>query len=275
VLLKAADLGLQPGAVEHFKSFTGFGVEGQIDGHWIRSGNVDFMRRHDLDPVALLQQANEWESQGRTVIYVARDARLLGMLAIADPLRPESKPAVAELRRMGIKTILLSGDAERVATEIGRQVGVDEARGGVKPADKAAEVEALRDSGAHVGMVGDGINDAPALAAADVGLAMGSGTDVAMETAGITLMRSNPGLVPAAIAVSRATWSKIRQNLFWAFIYNVIGIPFAAAGLLSPTLAGAAMAFSSVSVVTNSLRLRRWQPAAAAHHQSPDNSLKK
>jgi Cu+-exporting ATPase len=273
VLLKAADLGLEPGAVENFKSFTGFGVEGQIGGHWIRSGNADFMQQHNLDPAPLREQANAWESQGRTVIYVARDDRLLGMLAIADPLRPEATPAVTELRRMGIRTLLLSGDAERVAAEIGRQVGVDEARGGVRPADKAAAVEALRANGAHVGMVGDGINDAPALAAADVGLAMGSGTDVAMETAGITLMRSNPGLVPAAIAVSRATWRKIRQNLFWAFIYNVIGIPFAAAGLLSPTLAGAAMAFSSVSVVTNSLLLRRWRPVAMPADQSPPSSL--
>ncbi len=144
--------------------------------------------------------------------------------------------------------------------EIGRQVGIDEARGAVKPADKSGEVEALRGQGYRVGMIGDGINDAPALAAADVGIAMGSGTDVAMETAGITLMRSDPGLVPGAISVSRATWNKIRQNLFWAFIYNVIGIPFAAAGYLSPTIAGAAMAFSSVSVVTNSLLLRRWKP---------------
>lgn len=272
VLLKAADLELDCKPVEDFQSFTGFGVAGQVDGHWLRSGNAEFMRQHNLDTAALLAQANEWESEGKTVIYVARETHLLGMLAIADPLRPEATSAVAELRRMGIRTLLLSGDAERVAAEIGRQVGVDEARGGVQPADKAAAVEALRANGAHVGMVGDGINDAPALAAADVGLAMGSGTDVAMETAGITLMRSNPGLVPGAIAVSRATWRKIRQNLFWAFIYNVIGIPFAAAGLLSPTLAGAAMAFSSVSVVTNSLLLRRWQPAAPERRPTPETS---
>jgi len=185
---------------------------------------------------------------------------LLGAMAIADPLRPESAPAIAELKSMGIRTLLLSGDAVRAVEEIGRQVGVDSARGAVKPDDKSATVEQLRAEGFRVGMIGDGINDAPALAAADVGIAMGSGTDVAMETAGVTLMRSNPALVPAAISVSRATWRKIKQNLFWAFIYNVVGIPFAAAGFLSPTIAGAAMAFSSVSVVTNSLLLRRWKP---------------
>jgi Cu+-exporting ATPase len=181
-------------------------------------------------------------------------------MAIADPLRPESVPAVAELKRMGIRTLLLSGDAVLAVEEIGRQVGIDIARGAVKPADKSNTVEKLRADGFLVGMIGDGINDAPALAAADVGIAMVSGTDVAMETAGVTLMRSNPGLVPGAISVSRATWRKIKQNLFWAFAYNVVGIPFAVAGYLSPTIAGAAMAFSSVSVVTNSLLLRRWKP---------------
>jgi Cu+-exporting ATPase len=161
---------------------------------------------------------------------------------------------------MGVRTLLLSGDAEPVAQEIARQAGIDQAYGGVRPDSKAHRIKELAAEGYKVGMIGDGINDAPALAAADVGIAMGSGTDIAMETAGVTLMRSNPMLVPAAIEVSRATWAKIRQNLFWAFIYNVIGIPLAAAGLLSPTIAGAAMAMSSVSVVSNSLFLKRWKP---------------
>ena len=155
---------------------------------------------------------------------------------------------------------MLSGDATRVAEEIGRQVGVAESRGSVRPEQKAEAVQQLISDGHTVGMIGDGINDAPALAAADVGIAMGTGTDVAMETAGVTLMRPDPRLVAAAISASRATFRKIKQNLFWAFIYNLIGIPFAALGLLNPVIAGAAMAASSVSVVSNSLLLRRWRP---------------
>jgi Cu+-exporting ATPase len=246
--------------ISEFKSHTGFGVEAQIDGARVISGNAEFMADNQIPTEAFAEQAGDWENEGKTVICVARDANLLGMLAIADPLRPESRPAIEALQAMHVRTLLLSGDAVRAVAEIGRQVGIDEAIGAVKPADKSARVEALKAEGYRVGMIGDGINDAPALAAADVGIAMGSGTDIAMETAGVTLMRSNPALVPAAISVSRATWRKIKQNLFWAFIYNVVGIPFAAAGLLSPTIAGAAMAFSSVSVVTNSLLLRRWRP---------------
>jgi Cu+-exporting ATPase len=185
---------------------------------------------------------------------------VIGLLAVADPLRPEAVTAITTLRAMGIRTLMLSGDASAVAAAIGRQAGVDEARGGMQPADKAAAITALHADGRVVGMIGDGINDAPALAIADVGIAMGTGTDIAMETAGITLMRPDPRLVAAAIDISRATFGKIRQNLFWAFIYNLVGIPAAALGYLSPALAGAAMAMSSVSVVCNSLLLRRWRP---------------
>jgi Cu+-exporting ATPase len=260
VLARAAENNLQLTAVNDFKSHTGFGVAGSVNDRAVTSGNEQFMRDNSIVTDAESAMAAAWESEGKTVIWIARDGELLGIMAIADPLRPESIPAVAELKRMGIRTLLLSGDAVLAVEEIGRQVGIDMARGAVKPEDKSAEVEELRAAGYRVGMIGDGINDAPALAAADVGIAMGSGTDVAMETAGVTLMRSNPALVPAAISVSRATWRKIKQNLFWAFAYNVIGIPIAVAGYLSPTIAGAAMAFSSVSVVTNSLLLRRWKP---------------
>jgi P-type Cu+ transporter len=266
VLARAAELGLAPHPVSDFRSHTGLGVAGTVDGARVIAGNAQFMQDHgiavDAGPSsAEATRAAQWESAGSTVIWVAREQALLGTMAIADPLRPESRAAVARLRALGVRTLLLSGDAARTAEEIGRQVGVDSARGGVRPEDKSAAVQALRAQGRVVAMVGDGINDAPALAAADLGIAMGSGTDVAMETAGVTLMRATPVLVPDAIAVSRATWRKIRQNLFWAFIYNVVAIPVAALGLLSPAVAGAAMAFSSVSVVTNSLWLRRWQPA--------------
>jgi Cu+-exporting ATPase len=261
VLDHAAGLaGIDLHPVQDFRSHTGHGVEGSVDGATVISGNEQYLQDNGIETQLESAMAASWEDEGKTVIWVASDGKLLGLLAIADPLRPESIPAIKELKRMGVRTLLLSGDAVRAVAEIGRQVGIDEARGTLKPADKSSQVEALRGEGYRVGMIGDGINDAPALAAADVGIAMGSGTDVAMETAGITLMRSNPSLVPAAISVSRATWRKIKQNLFWAFVYNLVGIPFAAAGYLSPTIAGAAMAFSSVSVVTNSLLLKRWMP---------------
>jgi Cu+-exporting ATPase len=260
VLARAAEQNAVLTEVSDFKSHTGFGVAGIVKNQRVISGNEQFMRDNDIRTTAESAMAAAWESEGKTVIWIARDNVLLGIMAIADPLRPESIPAVAELKSMGILTLLLSGDAVLAVEEIGRQVGIDRARGAVKPGDKSREVEELRAAGYRVGMIGDGINDAPALAAADVGIAMGSGTDVAMETAGVTLMRSNPGLVPDAISISRATWRKIKQNLFWAFAYNVVGIPVAVAGYLSPTIAGAAMAFSSVSVVTNSLLLRRWKP---------------
>jgi Cu+-exporting ATPase len=260
VLDRAQEDRLELEPVKDFRSFTGSGVSGKIGAERLISGNEAYMRANGVELGDEVDLAARWEEQGKTVIWVARDASLLGVIAIADALRPESKPAIEALRKMGVKTLLLSGDAERVANEIGRQVGVDRIKGGVKPDDKAREVSELQAEGYTVGMIGDGINDAPALAAADIGIAMGTGTDVAMETAGVTLMRPDPGLVPAAISVSRATWNKIRQNLFWAFAYNVIGIPIAAAGYLSPTIAGAAMAFSSVSVVSNSLLLKRWRP---------------
>lgn len=190
------------------------------------------------------------------------EPHLLGLIAVADPLKPAATAAVAHLHRLGIKTVMMTGDNQRTAQVVADEVGIDEVVAGVLPEQKAAEVARLQGTGRRVAMVGDGINDAPALAAADIGIAMGTGTDVAMETAGITLMRGDPSLLADAVGVSRATYTKIRQNLFWAFIYNIIGIPLAALGLLSPVIAGAAMAFSSVSVVSNSLLLRRWRRAS-------------
>ena len=260
LLARASEAGVSLHPVSHFQSYTGRGVSGTVDGHEILIGNEKMLAERQLDPSDEVQRARRWEAQGRTVVWVADADGLLGIVAIQDPLRDEARPAVAALQRLGIRTVMLSGDAPLVAEEIGRQAQIDEARGGMQPDEKARVVEELSKAGFAVGMIGDGINDAPALAAADVGIAMGSGTDIAMETAGITLMRSDPRLVGAAISASRATFRKIKQNLFWAFIYNVIGIPLAAMGMLSPAIAGAAMALSSVSVVSNSLLLRRWRP---------------
>ncbi len=246
--------------VSDFRSHTGRGVSGLVAGREIFIGNAGLLDEQGIAAFEAAERVLDWEQQGRTAVFVADRDGVLGILAIADPLRPEAVEAVSALRRMGVRTVMLSGDAELVAAEIGRQAGVDEARGGIRPEGKAEAIGQLRSAGRVVGMLGDGINDAPALAAADVGIAMGTGTDIAMETAGITLMRADPRLVAGAIDASRATFRKIKQNLFWAFIYNLIGIPLAAFGYLSPALAGAAMAMSSVSVVTNSLLLRRWRP---------------
>ena len=260
MLDRASELGIDLPAVTDFQSYTGKGVIGQVDGQEIIIGNEKLLADRDIDPAGELSRAREWEAQAKTVVWVVDSDGILGIIAIADTLRTEAREAVESLRKLGIKTLMLSGDATLVAEEIGRQVNVDTARGSVKPDEKADVVEELAKEGYAVGMIGDGINDAPALAAADVGIAMGTGTDIAMETAGITLMRSDPRLVGAAIAASRATFRKIKQNLFWAFIFNIIGIPLAAMGVLTPTIAGAAMAMSSVTVVSNSLLLRGWRP---------------
>ena len=254
---KADALDLEP--VSDFRSITGRGVSGRVGNVDVLVGNAALLDQHGID-VPTNTPTDGWENEGRTVVWVAREKTVLGAIAMADTLRPESAAAIDELRGLGIRTLLISGDAPRVATEIGRQLSIDESQGGVLPDDKVGVIKSLATDGYSVGMVGDGVNDAPALAAADVGIAMGTGTDIAMETASVTLMRPDPTLVASAIDVSRCTWNKIRQNLFWAFIYNIIGIPLAAAGFLSPAIAGAAMAMSSVSVVSNSLLLKRWTP---------------
>ncbi|HET7866345.1 MAG TPA: HAD-IC family P-type ATPase, partial [Burkholderiaceae bacterium] len=190
--------------------------------------------------------------------------RMVGVFGFGDTLRPGAQEAIRRLQAQGIRTALVSGDNHGSVAAVGRLLGITELHHGVLPEDKAARVAAFKTGGRRVAMVGDGINDAPALAAADVGIALGSGTDVAMQAAGITLMQADPQRVADAIDISRRTWTKIRQNLFWAFIYNLVGLPLAALGGLNPVIAGAAMAFSSVSVVTNALLLRRWKPAPAA-----------
>ena len=245
--------GIESPPVTDFHNHVGQGVSGNVAGTLVRVGNADFVAT-----------VPDGESRtGETTVWVADETGVRGAVRLADPVRPTAREAIADLKAAGMRTVLLSGDTPAVAEHLGAAVGVDEALGGVQPERKAEAVNARMAKGECVAMVGDGINDAPALAAADVGIAMGTGTDIAMETAAVTLMRPDPMLIPAAIDVSRATLQKIKHNLFWAFVYNVIGIPLAALGYLSPTLAAAAMALSSVCVVSSSLMLRRWRPAQA------------
>jgi Cu+-exporting ATPase len=206
--------------------------------------------------------AQALEDSGHTISWLADAGQrtLLGLLAFTDPPKPSARAAVERLHGRGVATVMLTGDNAGSARAVGQAVGIDDVRASLLPAGKTAAIGALRATGKVVAMVGDGINDAPALAAADVGIAMSTGTDVAMHAAGITLMRGDPALVADAIDISHRTFGKIRQNLFWAFVYNLAGIPLAALGLLNPVVAGAAMALSSVSVIGNALLLRRWRP---------------
>ncbi|MEY2654081.1 MAG: hypothetical protein RLZZ524_1109, partial [Pseudomonadota bacterium] len=273
----AAEAGLPPAsAPADLRAVAGRGVAGTVDGRWLQLGSSRWAEELGADLSPLRPQAEAEQAQGRTVSWllagkgaVQPDGAagqggvvLQGLLSFGDSLKPGAAEAVRELQALGVRTVMLSGDNRGAAQAVGAQLGIDDVRAEVLPEDKARIVGELRAAGATVAMVGDGINDAPALAAAQVGIAMGTGTDVAMHAAGITLMHGDPALVPAAIDIARRTQAKIRQNLFWAFAYNVIGIPLAAAGLLSPVLAGGAMAFSSLSVVSNALLLRRWHRAA-------------
>ena len=241
--------------VRDFRNHVGLGVSGRVAGEDVRVGNAAFV------PEAVAAHLDVGE---QTVSWVAVGETLRGALTFADAPRGGAREAVERLRALDIRVVVLSGDAPEAVRRFADELGIDDARGGVRPQDKAAVVRELANAGERVAMVGDGVNDAPALAAADVGIAIGGGTDLAMETAGVTLMRPQPALVAGTVAASRVTFRKIKQNLFWAFFYNVLGLPMAALGFLSPALAGAAMAFSSVCVVGNSLLLRRWKPAEAS-----------
>jgi Cu+-exporting ATPase len=263
VVNRAREQGVPVGTAREFRTHPGFGVTAMVGDQAVAIGNMELMEEQGIEAETARTLVESLETDGKTAVLVAIDGRIAGVIGIADQLRPEARSAVAAMKARGITTLMLSGDATRVANAIARAVGTDRVQGSVRPEDKVAAIEAMQAKGQVVAMVGDGINDAPALAAADVGIAMGTGTDVAMETAGVTLMRPDPRPVSAALDVSRATWSKIWQNLFWAFIFNVIGIPLAASGMLSPAIAGAAMAMSSVTVVTSSLMLRSWKPKLA------------
>ena len=240
--------------VANFKSFAGHGVEGEIAGRMLRLGSPSWLGL-DADPVVVALQRT-----GKTVVVLAEGRLTLALFAIADALRPTSREAVRRLRARGIRVVMLTGDIVSSAAEIAAEAGIDEYRAGILPGDKAAAINELKTAGGLVAMVGDGINDAPALAAADVSFAIGAGSDAAVEAADLTLIRSDLCGVVDAIDLSAATLGKIRQNLFFAFIYNVLGIPLAALGWLNPVVAGAAMAMSSVSVVSNSLLLKRLRP---------------
>jgi Cu+-exporting ATPase len=262
----AQQRGIALTAATGFKALPGRGVEAQVDGHTFKLGSTRMLEEAGLEPGGLAARANELQAQGNTVSWLIESGpdRVLGLLAFGDTLKATAARAISRLHDQGIHTVLLSGDNQGAAQAAAAKLGIETVRAEVLPGDKADVVAALKLQGEvvryKVAMVGDGINDAPALAAADVGIAMGTGTDAAMHAAGITLMRGDPALVADAIAISRRTYSKIRQNLFWAFIYNLVGVPLAAFGLLNPVIAGAAMAFSSVSVVSNALLLKRWKP---------------
>jgi len=244
----------------HFEAIPGRGVLAEVEGETIYIGTRKLMNEKSIDIGNTESIIAKLENEGKTAMLMAAGDTLEAVIAVADTLKEESKEAIEDLQRMGIDVFMITGDNRRTADAIARQVGITNVLAEVLPENKAQEVEKLQKQGKVVAMVGDGINDAPALATSDIGMAIGTGTDVAIEAADITLMRGDLRTIPAAIRLSRKTMNKIKQNLFWAFIYNIIGIPFAAAGLLNPVIAGAAMAFSSVSVVSNSLSLKRFKP---------------
>ena len=277
VMLAAKERGLLVTPAAQISALAGRGVSGQCAGRELRLGSRAWMTELGVDTQLLSSGADALQAQGRTVSWLAdvTDAaqggttHLLGLLAFGDAIKPGAGAAIAALHALGVQTVLISGDNRSAAESVGRALGIARVEAEVLPERKAELVASLRAPGAPVAMVGDGINDAPALAAADVGIAMATGTDVAMQAAGVTLMRGDLSLVPDTIDISRRTVAKIRQNLFWAFAYNVIGIPLAAAGLLNPVVAGAAMALSSLSVISNALLLRRWRPGGSRAETAP------
>jgi Cu+-exporting ATPase len=259
VAARAKADGLKLSEPESFEALPGRGLVARVDGHDLLIGNLALLEERTIATSAYAKHmAEQFAGEGKTPIYVASDGILHGVLAIADPPRPGSRDAIEALRQMGFETWMLSGDNQQTAEAVARQVGIQKVIAQVLPAQKVAVVKEAQASGRKVAMVGDGINDAPALAQADLGIAMGAGTDVALEASDLTLMRSDLRDVVVALQLARRTLKTIRQNLFLAFVYNSVAIPLASLNLLNPMIASAAMALSSVSVVTNSLRLRRF-----------------
>ena len=249
---------------EDFASLTGKGVTGQVDGQAIALGNQALFDELGISSEALSEQADELRSDGQTVMYVSVDGSLAGLLGVADPIKETTPEAIRQLHAAGLRIVMLTGDNRTTAEAVAKQLGIDDLIAGVLPDQKASEIKRLQAEGHMVAMAGDGVNDAPALAQAQVGIAMGTGTDVAMASAGVTLVKGDLRGIVRARKLSNATMSNIRQNLFFAFAYNALGVPIAAGVLypvfgllLSPMIAAAAMSFSSVSVVSNALRLRR------------------
>jgi Cu+-exporting ATPase len=259
-LANKRNLPLKPAT--NVQAVPGYGMKGEIAGINVLLGNRKLMLENAVPTEGFDLKAKELEADGLTLTWVARGndkLELITLIGLSDEIKPSSLAAIQKLKHLGIKILMLTGDNEGSATLVAKKLGISDFKAQVLPQDKLTEISKAKGQGEIVAMVGDGINDAPAIAASDIGIAMSTGTDVAMHAAGITLMRGDPKLVADAIDISRRTYSKIKQNLFWAFLYNLIGIPLAAFGLLSPVIAGAAMAFSSVSVVSNSLLLRRWK----------------
>jgi Cu+-exporting ATPase len=269
IVQSAREKGITLGHPTRFEAMPGQGMRAEIAGQSVVIGNPALIDGLGIDTAAITEIMDRIAGNGGTPVVVTVDGKIAGVIGVADQVRAESRGAIAAMQKMGIDVVMLTGDNQRTAEAVARQVGVTRVLAQVMPADKAAEVKRLRDGGEIVAMVGDGINDAPALAEADVGIAVGTGTDVAIEASDITLLRGDLRRVVTAIALSRATISTVKQNLFWAFVYNVIGIPIAAGllypvtgWLLSPVIASAAMSLSSVSVLTNSLRLKSFREPA-------------
>jgi Cu+-exporting ATPase len=258
----ATRAGISPTQLSSFEATPGQGVTAEVDGKRAALGTARFLAQLGIEVDE--EAATRLEAQGKTVVAVASDQRAIGLIAIADRLRPTSRAAVRKLRDLGIEVVMLTGDNRATAQAIASEAGITRFEAEMLPADKAAWIQRAVREGRRVGMVGDGVNDAPALAAASVSFAIGAGAEVAIRAADVTLMRDDLMSVADAIELSRATVRKIRQNLFFAFFYNVLGIPLAALGMLNPVIAGAAMAMSSVSVVSNSLLLKRWRPGRGA-----------
>ena len=263
ILRGAEQRGLKLEKVEGFDSVTGQGVKGRIGGRALLLGNQLLMQGAGIDVAPLASSAEARRKEGETVMFLGVDGKFAGLVAVADPIKATAAEAIAKLHRLGLKIVMATGDNETTARAVAARLGIDEVRAGLRPKDKLTLIEDLQHKGQVVAMAGDGINDAPALARADVGIAMGTGADVAMESAGLTLLKGDLRGVVRAVNLARATMRNIKQNLFFAFVYNALGVPVAAGALypafgilLSPIIAAAAMSLSSVSVVGNALRLR-------------------